>query len=315
MAERKKKKNAALGPLFWVAVILLFIVLFLLNRKNIAETLEKTGLNEVFSFGGRNTELVPKDLEQVTDQIKKDPEKEATGKATGEAAADTVNAAGTAKPAGAAKPADATKPVGQTSAAPAPAEPQAVAGKQAESAGGAQSRKTAEPPAGGAAAKPVAPGTAAQPAAETTTKPAVTVPTRKASLWFVKIDAEGNVSRTESHRTIPQSDSPMTDALNELFRGTTRAEQDKGLRSLIPQGTRLLSATVKDGVALINVSEEFQFTEYGIEGYLGQLAQVVYTATTFPTVKSVQFLIEGQRREYLGAEGIWIGTPLSRDKF
>jgi len=248
-------------------------------------------------------------LEQVTDQIKKDPEKEASGKATGEAAADAVNTAG------AAKPADATKPVGQTSAAPAPAEPQAVAGKQAESAGGAQSRKTAEPPAGGAAAKPVAPGTAAQPAAETTTKPAVTVPTRKASLWFVKIDAEGNVSRTESHRTIPQSDSPMTDALNELFRGTTRAEQDKGLRSLIPQGTRLLSATVKDGVALINVSEEFQFTEYGIEGYLGQLAQVVYTATTFPTVKSVQFLIEGQRREYLGAEGIWIGTPLSRDKF
>ena len=313
MAERKKKKNAALGPLFWVAVILLFIVLFLLNRKNIAETLEKTGLNEVISFDGRNTELVPKDLEQVTDQIKKDPEKEATatGKArqAGEAAADAVNAAG------AAKPADATKPVGQTSAAPAPAEPQAVAGKQAESAGGAQSRKTAEPPAGGAAAKPVAPGTAAQPAAETTTKPAVTVPTRKASLWFVKIDAEGNVSRTESHRTIPQSDSPMTDALNELFRGTTRAEQDKGLRSLIPQGTRLLSATVKDGVALINVSEEFQFTEYGIEGYLGQLAQVVYTATTFPTVKSVQFLIEGQRREYLGAEGIWIGTPLSRDKF
>ncbi len=299
MAERKKKKNAALGPLFWVAVILLFIVLFLLNRKNIAETLEKTGLNEVFSFGGRNTELVPKDLEQVTDQIKKDPEKEATGKVAADAA----------------KTADATKPAGQTGVVPAPAEPQAVAGKQAESAGGAQSRKTAEPPAGGAAAKPVAPGTAAQPAAETTTKPAVTVPTRKASLWFVKIDAEGNVSRTESHRTIPQSDSPMTDALNELFRGTTRAEQDKGLRSLIPQGTRLLSATVKDGVALINVSEEFQFTEYGIEGYLGQLAQVVYTATTFPTVKSVQFLIEGQRREYLGAEGIWIGTPLSRDKF
>ncbi|TAH55804.1 MAG: hypothetical protein EWM51_00955 [Treponema sp.] len=303
MAERKKKKNAALGPLFWVAVILLFIVLFLLNRKNIAETLEKTGLNEVFSFGGRNTELVPKDLEQVTDQIKKDPEKEASGKATGEAAA------------GAAKPADTTKPAGQTGVVPAPAEPQAVAGRQAESAGGAQSTKTAETPAGGAAAKPVAPGTAAQPTAEKTTKPAVTVPTRKASLWFVKIDAEGTVSRIESHRTIPKSDSPMTDALNELFRGTTRAEQDKGLRSLIPQGTKLLSATVKDGVALINVSEEFQFTEYGIEGYLGQLAQVVYTATTFPTVKSVQFLIEGQRREYLGAEGIWIGTPLSRDKF
>ncbi len=297
MAERKKKKNAALGPLFWAAVILLFIVLFLLNRKNIADTLEKTGLGEKFSFGGRNTELVPKDQEQVTDQIKKDPGKDAAAAQTQENAAkqEMQAEAAPSKDAAAAEEPPAEQP-----------DKTPIAGKPEAKTAQAEKPKTAEP-----AAK-TAPAADKKPAAE---KQSAKTPTRKASLWFVKIDAEGNVSRVESHRTIAQTDSPLSDALNELFKGTAPAENTKGLRSLIPQGTRLLSATVKDGVAFINVSGEFQFTEYGIEGYLGQLAQVVYTATMFPTVKSVQFLIDGQRREYLGAEGIWIGTPLSRDKF
>ena len=134
-------------------------------------------------------------------------------------------------------------------------------------------------------------------------------------MYFVKIDSDGKVLQQQVSREIPKSDSPLSETLEVLFRGTSSAETGKGLRSLIPAGTKLLSATVKDGVATVNVSEEFQFNQYGIEGYLGQLAQVVYTATSYPTVKSVQFLIEGQRREYLGAEGVWIGTPLSREKF
>ena len=43
--------------------------------------------------------------------------------------------------------------------------------------------------------------------------------------------------------------------------------------------------------------------------------QIVYTATEFSTVKSVQFLIDGQKKEYLGSEGVWIGSPLSRTSF
>ena len=72
---------------------------------------------------------------------------------------------------------------------------------------------------------------------------------------------------------------------------------------------------VKNGVATLNLSEDFRFNRYGIEGYIGQLSQVVFTATTFPTVTAVQFLLDGQRREYLGAEGVWIGTPLGRKDF
>jgi spore germination protein GerM len=54
---------------------------------------------------------------------------------------------------------------------------------------------------------------------------------------------------------------------------------------------------------------------YGIEGYAAQLKQIVYTATGYATVKDVQFLIEGEKREYLGGEGVYIGKPLSRASF
>jgi spore germination protein GerM len=131
----------------------------------------------------------------------------------------------------------------------------------------------------------------------------------------VNIDEDGKVIRKEVTREIPQNDSPLSETLQALFRGPNAAESKKKLISCIPPGTKLLSATVRNGVATINVSEEFQFNQYGIDGSLGQLAQIVFTATAFPTVQSVQFLIDGQRRDYLGAEGVWIGSPLTRAKF
>ena len=65
----------------------------------------------------------------------------------------------------------------------------------------------------------------------------------------------------------------------------------------------------------IETSESFSFNKYGVQGYLGQLMQIVYTATSFSTIDNVQFLIEGQKLEYLGGEGVWIGSPLSRISF
>jgi spore germination protein GerM len=104
----------------------------------------------------------------------------------------------------------------------------------------------------------------------------------------------------------------MLDALQALLRGPSAEEQQRDLISLIPQGTRVLSATVRGDTAYISFSEEFQFNTYGVEGYAAQLRQIVWTVTEFSTVKDVQILIEGRRVDYLG-EGIWIGSPINRD--
>lgn len=158
-----------------------------------------------------------------------------------------------------------------------------------------------------------------------TEKPQSTVTTQKekptenltttASLYFVVVDSDGSIVRKVVKRKLPKTDSPLTNAINALLVGPTPEETNKNCMTLIPEGTKLLGASVKNGVATLNFNENFEFNTIGVEGYIGQLMQIVYTATEFSTVKSVQFLIEGQHKDYLGSEGQWIGSPLARSSF
>ena len=134
-------------------------------------------------------------------------------------------------------------------------------------------------------------------------------------LCFVMIDGDGSVVRKMAKRTVAKTDSPLTYSINELLKGpNSTISGEKNLSTLIPKGTKLLSAKVQNKVAYLNFNQAFEFNEIGIEGYIHQLEQIVYTATAFSTVESVQFLIEGQKVEYL-AEAQWIGSPLSRKSF
>ena len=135
-------------------------------------------------------------------------------------------------------------------------------------------------------------------------------------LCFVEIDADGSINRKIVKRKVAKNDSPLTTAIKAVLAGpdTTKSDE-RDCISLIPNGTKLLGARVSDGVAYLDFSDAFEINTNGIEGYTAQLMQIVYTATTFSTVNSVQFLIEGQKKEYLGSEGQWIGSPLSRTSF
>ena len=146
-------------------------------------------------------------------------------------------------------------------------------------------------------------------------QPVVTVQKMKLNLCYVMIDSDGSVIRKEVIKEVPKNDSPLTTAINTLLSGPSADEAEKGYMSLIPEGTKLLGARVANKTATLNFSESFSFNRYGVQGYLGQLMQIVYTATSFSTIDNVQFLIEGQKLEYLGGEGVWIGSPLSRISF
>lgn len=157
--------------------------------------------------------------------------------------------------------------------------------------------------------EPVVPGTVLEPEAP----PAARV-AQDRTMYFINIDSDGSVLRTRVNRSLPVTDSPLTDTISALLAGPAPDEQRKGLISLIPEGTRILSATVRGNTAYINLNEDFQFNVYGVEGYAGALRQLVWTATEFSNVKDVQILIEGRRIDYLG-EGVWIGSPVNRDMF
>lgn len=135
-----------------------------------------------------------------------------------------------------------------------------------------------------------------------------------AKICFVAIDSEGTVIRKIVSRQVAK-DSPLTESLNALLSGPNALESKTGCQTLIPSGTKLYSAAVKSGTATLDFSEEFEINTNGVQGFLGQLMQIVYTATNFSTVQNVQILIEGEKKEYLGSEGVWIGSPLSRASF
>lgn len=284
----KKKKSASLGCLFWIAFILLVLILFFFNKNTIQTNLMKTGAGELLFGGQKNkTEQTEQTKESGKPDIVVKPEEQPTVETKPEETAKPTPQPET-------KPDQNTKPAPQTETKPAP--------------------QSDTKPADSPAAKTIATtdNTNVKPKDTPVTQ---TPKTRKANLFFVQIDSDGRVVRKEVIREIKQTDSPLTETLTTLLAGVNSAEKTKGMRTLIPEGTKLLSVTVNNGVASINVSEEFQFNQFGIEGYLGQLAQIVYTATAYSTVSSVQFLIDGQKREYLGSEGIWIGSPLSRNSF
>jgi hypothetical protein len=134
------------------------------------------------------------------------------------------------------------------------------------------------------------------------------------TLYFLSIDQNGNIHRIAVKRILPDTGSPLTETLNALLAGLSKTEETQRLISLIPEGAELLSVVVQDETAYINFNEEFLYNTHGKDGYAGQITQVLWTATEFPTVKRVQILIEGRKESYLG-ENIWIGSALERDHF
>ncbi len=146
-------------------------------------------------------------------------------------------------------------------------------------------------------------------------EPAQSSRLKEMKIYFVKVNTEGQISLKSTVRSIDFSSSPLTKSINSLIRGPGSDEINKGSLTLIPDGTRLLSARVEGGTAYLNFNETFRFNPLGREGYLAQLKQVIYTATEFSNIRDVQILIEGVVRDYLGGEGFYIGGPLNRESF
>ena len=145
-------------------------------------------------------------------------------------------------------------------------------------------------------AEPYAP--AAAPAAPRVTPPPAA--SRDQALYFIEVDGDGAILRTRVIRSLPATDSPLADTMQILLQGPTVDERNRGLITLIPPGAKFQSAQIRGSTAYLSFNEEFQFNTYGVEGYIGQLRQIIWTATEFPNVADVQILIEGRRIDYLG---------------
>ncbi len=147
---------------------------------------------------------------------------------------------------------------------------------------------------------------------ETVPPPEPSKKIRRSRVFFVNVDENGGVTLKGILRPVYYIDSPLTDTLRSLLQGLSADDVRDGLLSLVPEGTELRGIAIREGTAYIDFNESFRFNSFGSEGYKSQLQQIVFTATEFQTVKSVQFLVNGERISYLGPESPYVGDPLSR---
>ena len=125
-------------------------------------------------------------------------------------------------------------------------------------------------------------------------------------LYFLRDEKLGVAERRVAHTSMP-----ATAAMKALLAGPTAAETSAGLTSTVPAGTKLLGLTISGTTAQVDLSEAFA-SGGGSLSMTARVAEVVYTLTRFPTVRSVEFLIEGKPVEALGGEGVPLGEAQRR---
>ncbi len=118
------------------------------------------------------------------------------------------------------------------------------------------------------------------------------------------VGVEGLVATLQ---TIPATSGVARAAMEQLLAGKLA----NGVSSAIPDGTRLLGLSVKDRVATIDLSREFE-TGGGSASSFYRLGQVVYTLTQFSSVGSVLFQVDGRTVTTFGPEGIVLDGPQTR---
>ncbi|MBN2443939.1 MAG: GerMN domain-containing protein [Spirochaetales bacterium] len=248
-------KKSSLGCLFWLALILLVIVIVLANLKTAGEIIKKTGFEDIIS----------EFLEKKENPVNPNP----------------------------------TNRPREDKEEPAPSSQPDIVIKNNETDEDTTTKKVDEQ-------KPLPTEIPAQ----TTEKKKEFL--RKALIYFVKVDENGDILLKGFERAVYYNDSPLKDTLETLLRGPVSYEINMEYYSMIPENTRLTNIYVKGSTAYLDFTENFRINPMGHEGLQAQLNQIVYTATEFANVSNVQILIDGKKVNYLGPEGIFIGEPLSR---
>lgn len=168
------------------------------------------------------------------------------------------------------------------------------------------------PPAGGGVTSNPTPGSTPSSGLEPSTSVSVVV-------WFTKgetlfPDTSGQIPDTSGQLTGNISDVPPGPAFRSLLEGVHGPAENAGLGTQIPSGTELNAISIQNGVATVDLSDEFE-SGGGSLSMRMRVAQVVYTLTQVPSVEGVLFEIDGKPVDSIGGEGIDVSSPQTREDY
>ena len=112
-------------------------------------------------------------------------------------------------------------------------------------------------------------------------------------------------------RVVPKSAGVARAAMTALLESDRITDDYEQIATAVPAGTRLLGISIKNGVATVDLSSEFE-SGGGSSSGMYRLGQVVYTLTQFSTVRAVLFQVEGRTVTTFGSEGIVLDGPQTR---
>ncbi|PLR75360.1 sporulation protein [Bacillus sp. V3-13] len=122
------------------------------------------------------------------------------------------------------------------------------------------------------------------------------------------IDEKGYV--TAQTLDLPKTEGPARQALEYLVEnGPVTEILPEGFRAVLPADT-MVSVDIKDGLATVDFSKEFQ--EYKPEDELKILQAVTWTLTQFDSVQKVKLQMNGKELNEMPVNGTPIGEELSR---
>lgn len=287
MGRSRTRKRASLGIIFWIAFILLILVVFLYTRQSMQDVMESTGLLDVVRT---RLGLEDSDGESPGESDDAPPEPDVLDPGL--------------------QPDDSEPAQEEDAANRTPDDSTPDDNAPDDQTNDPEQEPPPEPDSQDPPREP-----AAEPEADPEPEPEQTPEMRTAQLYYITVSENGQVKPHGITRELPRSNSPLTANIRALLTGPSARELNNGLLSLIPDNTALLTASVSNRTAYLNFNEEFRYNSLGAEGLIAQLQQIVYTATEFSSVDRVQFLIDGQQVNYLGGDGVYIGQPLGRDSF
>jgi hypothetical protein len=118
-------------------------------------------------------------------------------------------------------------------------------------------------------------------------------------------------------RSGPSSMTSAQLAMRQLLTGPSPEDQADGLTTAIPSDTALLGVVIDNGVATVNLSQEFERApESGSQVvYELRLAQVVYTLTELTDVDAVRFKYEGDPVAVIDQDGNPVNGAVSRARY
>ena len=127
------------------------------------------------------------------------------------------------------------------------------------------------------------------------------------TVFYANADGRYLVARSISEFLTSREELPML-----LLSQMCSQPQDPDLRSVLPEGTLVRSATVEDGLCIVDLSREFVSNRsYAPSAQLLSIFGIVNTLTALPEISRVELSVEGELLLRLGS--VALSGPLSRD--